>query len=67
MADMAGFEQDLEHLLNRYSLEGSSDTPDFILARYLRRCLENYNEALQEREKWYGRPIKRPPLIRETP
>ena len=31
-----------------------SDTPDFILAKYLRRCLENFNETLQERDKWSG-------------
>lgn len=47
--------QDMRDLLNRHSAENSSDTPDFILALFLGRCLEAWNEAVQEREKWYGR------------
>ncbi len=51
------FEKDLEHLINYYSKENGSDTPDFILANYLSRCLDAFNDTLQEREKWYGREI----------
>jgi hypothetical protein len=67
MPNLSGFQHDLECLVNRYGLENASDTPDFILAQYLRRCLETFNEAMQERERWYGRPIERPPVIDETP
>jgi len=48
-------ESDLTALLNSYSLENESNTPDFILAEYLVRCLDAYNVALTERAQWYGR------------
>ena len=46
---------ELQCLINRYSRENGSNTPDFILATYLMGCLENFNKTLQYREKWYGR------------
>lgn len=49
------FELRLEELINEYSMENGSDTPDFILARYLRNCLENFDASVKEREEWYGR------------
>lgn len=49
------FESELQTLINQHSQENSSDTPDYILARYLVRCLEAYNFAVFQREKWYGR------------
>ena len=50
------FERDLEHLLNYHGLENESDTPDFILAKYLLACLAAFNAASQERSKWHGEP-----------
>ena len=49
------FEVELMGLLNRHSMENSSNTPDFILAEYLMKCLEAFNETSVAREKWYGR------------
>jgi hypothetical protein len=49
------FEQELQHLINKYSLENGSNTPDFLLAQYLTTCLAAWNEAIELREKWYGR------------
>jgi len=51
-----GFLKELENLVNRYSIENESNTPDFILARYLRECLVAFAVAVRERETWYGRP-----------
>ena len=48
------FEHELESLLNRYSIENESDTPDFILALFLRRCLNMWASAVQARDRWYG-------------
>ncbi len=48
------FEKELESLLNRYSKENDSNTPDFILVKFLERCLDNYNITLQQRDKWFG-------------
>ena len=53
-----GFEKELERLINKYSMENGSDTPDFILAAYLKRCIENFNITVNRREKWYGRDLE---------
>ena len=49
------FEKELELLINKYSKENDSNTPDFILARYLNAVLDNFNAAVNDREQWYGR------------
>ena len=51
------FEKELSNLINRYSKENDSNTPDFILASYLSRCLSSFGTAMQAREQWYGRGI----------
>ena len=52
------FSTELQVLLNRFSKENESNTPDFILAKYLEGCLLQWNTAVQERERWYGREPK---------
>lgn len=52
---MNSFENELEHLVNKYSQENASNTPDFILAQYICNCLLAFNTAVQQRETWYGR------------
>lgn len=52
---MGQFRKELENLINRHSKENGSDTPDFILARYLENVLDNFDAAVKEREEWYGR------------
>lgn len=49
------FQQELESLINRYSIENQSNTPDFILSQYIINCLKSYNIAITTRERWYGR------------
>lgn len=48
------FEKELKSLINKYSKENGSNTPDFILAEYLTGCLKNYNKTLKARGKWFG-------------
>lgn len=52
---MNQFEIELEELLNRYSKENESNTPDYILAHYIKYSLKAYNQAVNLREEWYGR------------
>jgi hypothetical protein len=52
------FKKELEHLINKHSMENGSDTPDYMLADYLMGCLDNFNSIVQSREKWYGRDKK---------
>ena len=47
------FKTELSALLNKYSMEGSSDTPDFILAEYICNCLSAFNLTIKRRRKWY--------------
>ena len=51
---MPTFEEELSCLINRYSKENESNTPDFILALYIRKCLEAYAEAVKARDRWYS-------------
>jgi hypothetical protein len=53
---MKTFRLELTELINKYSLENGSNTPDFILGEYLLRCIENFDITLQQREQWFGRP-----------
>jgi len=48
------FKKELRNLLNRYSQENNSDTPDFILARYIINCLYAFSKATRQREEWYS-------------
>jgi hypothetical protein len=51
---ISNFEEELRSLINKYSKENESNTPDFILAEYLLSCLEAFNTACNERNKWYN-------------
>jgi hypothetical protein len=48
------FEQELTSLINSYSKENDSDTPDYILGEYMRKCLDAFNEATIQRDKWWN-------------
>lgn len=52
--DTSDFEKDLEHIINKHCKENDSNTPDFLLAKYMLGCLEVYNTAVKARDKWYG-------------
>lgn len=49
------FARELEALINRFSQEHLSNTPDWILAEYLLLCLSAWNHSTTRREAWYGR------------
>jgi len=49
------FEIELQHLINRCSMENESNTPDFILAQFLMSCLAAWNAGVQQRGTWYGK------------
>jgi predicted Zn-ribbon and HTH transcriptional regulator len=48
---MPNLEKDIEHAINRYSAESDSNTPDFILAKFMMECLAAFNSATQQRDK----------------
>lgn len=47
--------RDLAAVLNRFSRDNGSNTPDFILAQYLANCLDAFDIAVQKRAQWFGR------------
>lgn len=51
------FEQELAELINKHSLENESNTPDFILAEYMRNCLDAFAKASKNRERWFGKSL----------
>jgi len=51
---MKDFEKELTELINRHSMENGSNTPDFILAEFLRNCLVAFNNTATRRDEWYG-------------
>jgi ElaB/YqjD/DUF883 family membrane-anchored ribosome-binding protein len=53
------FESELKSLINRYSKENGSNTPDFILAAYLVNTLNIFDIAIQDRAKWHGEVLPR--------
>lgn len=51
---MQKFRKELEELINRFSLENNSNTPDFILAEYLEQSLKSFDLAVTKRSLWYN-------------
>lgn len=51
---MGSFEKELEELINKHCIENDSNTPDFILAAFMRKCLDAFNAGVNRRDKWYG-------------
>ncbi len=47
-------QREVREALNRASAEAGSNTPDHVLATYLMNCLEAFNDATNERDRWYG-------------
>lgn len=49
-------EEDIRRVLNRHSVENTSNTPDFILARFMLYTLVAAENLINERHKWWGYP-----------
>ncbi len=48
------FQKELSDLINKYSRENMSDTPDFILAEFLERCMIAYSIAATKKDQWFN-------------
>lgn len=51
---MNSFKDELRKLLNRHSMENRSNTPDYILAAFMLKCLNAFDDAIVTRTAWYG-------------
>lgn len=54
---MNNLQSELAEVLNRASRENESNTPDFILAKYMIAVLTAYEETVRQRQEWYGKPF----------
>ena len=54
---------ELTSLLNRYTAENVSGTPDFILSEYLLDCVKAFNSAVVKRADWRGESTELPALL----
>lgn len=59
--------QELAQVLNRYLMENASNTPDFLLAEYLERCLAAGEVLINRRDGWYGVKLKPGHRLVEAP
>ena len=50
---MTILEKSLRNLLNEHGAERLSGTPDFVLAGYLKRCLDAFDWATNRRDQWW--------------
>jgi hypothetical protein len=48
------FTHELKLLVAKYKLETGSDTPDYVLAKYLVNCLKAFDGATTARDDWYA-------------
>ena len=51
---ISDFEHELMVLINSRCMENESDTPDFLLARFIQECLDSFNAAVKARDKRHG-------------
>lgn len=52
---MPDLSRELSEVLNRHCAENGSNTPDWVLAKYLLDCLEAFDAAVKARAEFYGR------------
>lgn len=46
--------EDLDQILSEYHQDNNSQTPGFILARYVTDCLKAFDRATRKRTKWFA-------------
>lgn len=54
------FEAELSELINRHSLESASNTPDFLLAKYLNLSRQAFDFVTHQRDVWRSPPPSAP-------
>lgn len=50
--DYEKIEEEFRQIINKHSIENVSNTPDFILAKYLMNCLKIFNDITNIRDDW---------------
>lgn len=50
----SAFIQEVSAVINKYSMENRSNTPDFLIAEYLLGCLTVYENTVHRRDELKG-------------
>lgn len=50
---MGNANEDFASVINEHGLENGSNTPDFLLARFLEMCIRAWDRATNDRDNWY--------------
>lgn len=58
IVDAPDFRDELRSLINRFSLERESNTPDWVLRDFLSNCLDAFDRATNSRDGWYDLNLK---------
>jgi hypothetical protein len=46
--------REIANVLNKYSMENGSRTPDFVLSEFVVDCIAVFDKAVNQRHQWYG-------------
>lgn len=49
-----GLAKEIRDVINKHSRENKSNTPDFILANFMIKCLEAGEKLIGDRDEWYN-------------
>jgi len=61
------FRKELETLINSYSMENESNTPDFLLADFLEGALITFDQVVKRRDEWYGQQKQSKETVKAKP
>lgn len=64
--EVRGFRAELASLFNRYGVDQTYETPDFILADLVTEFLTGYGKALHQTRQWHGWPTLAESLATRT-
>ena len=57
-SDASSFQKELRQLINRHSRENDSNTPDWILARFMQESLNAFEQATRQRDRWFRHSVR---------
>lgn len=63
----SAFARELKVLINQYTRENASNTPDGILANFMASCLDAFDTGVRRREAWYAHRDDKPAQLEPEP
>ena len=54
LTKLEAFKKDIAYVINKHSMECDSNTPDYVLADFLYRCLSAFHKGTNNRTEFYN-------------